>query len=284
MRASGILYPVSSLPTRYGIGGFSKEAFEFVDFLEKAGQSFWQVLPFGPTGYGDSPYQSFSTFAGNPYFISLDQLVEEGLLTEEECKEVYWGSNPEYVDYGALYEGRFRVLKKAYRRFKESGSEQKEFLAFCKKEKDWLEDYCMFMALKEENGGKAWNEWDLPYRNRERSALAVAEEVIGETVDFFRFQQYEFMKQWKKVHEYAASKGIRIIGDIPIYVAFDSADTWAHPEMFEFDEDNVPLKVAGCPPDAFSATGQLWGNPIYNWAYLKKHCYHWWVRRIERCL
>ncbi len=284
MRASGILYPVFSLPSKYGIGSFSKEAYEFVDFLKASGQTYWQVLPFGPTGYGDSPYQSFSTFAGNPYFISLEQLIEEGLLRSDECETVNWGPNPEYVDYGALYQNRFKVLKKAYFRFRENGAEKEAFDEFCTKEKDWLEDYCLYMALKEINGGKSWIDWELPYRNRDRSALAVVEEVIEETVDFFRFQQYEFMKQWSRLHAYAAENGISIIGDIPIYVAFDSADTWAHPEMFEFDEQNVPVKVAGCPPDAFSATGQLWGNPIYNWKYLKEHDYHWWIRRIERSL
>ena len=281
MRRSGILYPISSLPSKYGIGSFSKEAYEFVDFLKKAGQSAWQVLPFGPTGYGDSPYQSFSTFAGNPYFISLEQLIEDGLLTAEECDSVYWGSNPEYCDYGALYEGRFAVLKKAFERFREEPDE--EYQEFIKEESHWLDDYCLFMALKDKHEGKPWIEWETEYRNRDKKAMSVVAEVLADTIEFFRFQQYEFMKQWTKLHEYAAKNGVSIIGDIPIYVAFDSADTWANPDMFRFDEENVPTVVAGCPPDAFSATGQLWGNPIYRWDKLKKDGYSWWMRRIARC-
>ena len=281
MRRSGILYPISSLPSKYGIGSFSKEAYEFVDFLKKAGQSAWQVLPFGPTGYGDSPYQSFSTFAGNPYFISLEQLIEDGLLKEEECDSVFWGSNPEYCDYGALYENRFTVLKKAFERFREEPD--KEYQEFIKEESYWLDDYCLFMALKNKHEGKPWIEWETEYRNRDKKAMTVVAEVLADIIEFFRFQQYEFMKQWTKLHEYAAENGVSIIGDIPIYVAFDSADTWANPEMFRFDEENVPTVVAGCPPDAFSATGQLWGNPIYRWDKLKKDGYSWWMRRIERC-
>ncbi len=282
MRASGILYPISSLPSAYGIGSFSKEAYEFVDFLKEAGQEYWQVLPFGPTGYGDSPYQSFSTFAGNPYFISLEQLIEDGLLLKEECDELYFGSNPEYCDYGALYENRFKALRMAYDRFRETEAKDKAYHAFARKNESWLEDYCVFMALKAQNGGKPWIEWDAPYRNRDKAAMAVVAEVIADTVDFYRFQQYEFMVQWEKLRAYAHKNGVKIIGDIPIYVAFDSADTWSHPAMFEFDEENVPTKVAGCPPDAFSATGQLWGNPIYKWKYMEKTGFDWWIRRIAR--
>ena len=283
MRASVILYPVSALPSAYGIGSFSKEAYEFVDFLAEAGQGYWQVLPFGPTGYGDSPYQSFSTFAGNPYFISLEDLIEEGLLKKEECDALYWGTNPEYCDYGALYESRFDVLHIAYERFREKEADNRDFRDFVKKNADWLEDYCMFMALKAENGGKPWTEWEELYRNRDKKAMDVVRKVIADTVDFYRFQQFKFMEQWEKIHAYANKKGVRIIGDIPIYVAFDSADAWSHPEMYEFDANNIPTKVAGCPPDAFSATGQLWGNPLYNWKYLQKNGYDWWIRRIERC-
>ena len=283
-RASGILYPISSLPSTYGIGSFSKEAYEFVDFLKKAGQSFWQVLPFGPTGYGDSPYQSFSTFAGNPYFISLDDLIEEGLLKKEECDALYWGTNPEYVDYGAVYVSRFEALRTAFDRFRETSAGDAEYQEFIKKESYWLDDYCLFMAIKYENEGKAWSEWKDIYRNRDKKALTVIEDMLEKPMDFFRFQQFEFMKQWSRLHQYANDNGIRIIGDIPIYVAFDSADTWAHPEQYEFDSDNIPTKVAGCPPDAFSATGQLWGNPIYNWEYMKKTGYKWWISRIRRSL
>ena len=283
MRASGILYPISSLPSKYGIGCFSKEAYEFVDFLVDAGQSYWQVLPFGPTGYGDSPYQSFSTFAGNPYFVSLEDLIEEGLLTAEECEELYWGTNPEYCDYGALYESRFKALKMAYDRFAKKEEENEEFKTFITENADWLEDYCIFMALKEKHEGKPWSEWDTPYRNRDKKAMDVLGEVISETVDFYRFQQFKFMQQWAKLKAYANKKGIKIIGDIPFYVAADSSDAWSHSEMFQFDEENVPVCVAGCPPDAFSATGQLWGNPLYDWKYMKKRGYDWWIRRIERC-
>ncbi len=283
MRESGILLPISSLPSRLGIGSFSKEAFEFIDFLKEAGQSYWQVLPFGPTGFGNSPYQSFSTFAGNPYFISLDGLIEDGLLTEQEVSSIYWGSDVEKVDYGAVYEGRFKILKVAFERFRGTADKDADYQAFLKENSYWLEDYCLFMALKEQNDGKPWSEWDLEYRNRDRKAIAIISEIINDTVEFFRFQQYEFMKQWKKVHAYAEKNGIKIIGDIPFYVAFDSADTWAHPEMFKFDEENVPTEVAGCPPDAFSATGQLWGNPIYDWTYMKHKGYKWWIQRIGRC-
>ena len=284
MRASGILYPISSLPSKYGIGSFSKEAYEFVDFLKSAGQSYWQVLPFGPTGYGDSPYQSFSTFAGNPYFISLEDLIEEGLLTAGECDSCYWGTNPEYVDYGAVYESRFKVLHAAYEKFKEVRDENAGYQAFVKKEAFWLDDYCLFMAIKYENDGKAWSDWEDLTRNRDKKALAVISDMLSDRIDFFRFQQYEFMHQWKKLHSYANKNGIKIIGDIPIYVAFDSADTWSHPEQYEFDAKNIPTKVAGCPPDAFSATGQLWGNPIYRWKAMKKDGYRWWVERIKRSL
>ncbi len=284
MRASGILYPISSLPSRYGIGCFSKEAYEFVDFLKEAGQSYWQVLPFGPTGYGDSPYQSFSTFAGNPYFISLEDLIEDGLLTEEECGALYWGTNPEYVDYGALYGSRFKALRTAFERFRGTEKENEAYQAFIRRERYWLDDYCLFMAIKQENDSKSWSDWKEIYRNRDKKAMDIISDVLEDTVDFFRFQQYEFMRQWEKLHAYANKKGIRIIGDIPFYVAFDSADTWAHPEQYDFDEKNVPKRVAGCPPDAFSATGQLWGNPLYNWAYMKKSGYQWWIRRIARSL
>ena len=283
MRECGILYPISSLPSRYGIGSFSMEAYEFVDFLHESGQSYWQILPLGPTGFGDSPYQSFSTFAGNPYFISLDHLIEDGLLTREECENVNWGSDPEFIDYGALYENRFKVLRRAYERFAPEEKQNSAYQAFIKKNEYWLEDYCLFMALKLKNEGKCWIDWDEPYRNRDQKAIDLLDVVIGETVDFFRFQQFEFMTQWEALKKYANEKDIKIIGDIPFYVSFDSADAWSHPELFQFDEENTPVSVAGCPPDAFSATGQLWGNPVYDWAYCKKTGYAWWVSRIARC-
>ncbi len=281
MRDSGILCSVSSLSSKYGIGCFSKEAYDFVDFLKAAGQTYWQILPLGPTGYGDSPYQSFSTFAGNPYFISLDDLAEESLLTKEECGAEDFGSTPDSIDYGKIYSGRFSVLKLAFERFRKNPDPLYE--EFIKKYTYWLDDYCLFMALKQENSGKSWAEWPEALRKRDPAVLLEKKEKLAEEIEFFRFQQFIFHRQWMKLHEYAGKNGIQIIGDIPIYVAFDSADSWAHPEMFQFDKNNVPLAVAGCPPDAFSADGQLWGNPLYDWEYLKKTGYSWWIRRIAYC-
>lgn len=281
MRESGILCPISSLSSKYGIGCFSKEAYEFVDFLKESGQSYWQVLPFGPTGYGDSPYQSFSTFAGNPYFIDPATLIKDGLLLENEVRDYYFGTNPEYVDYGAIYNSRFIMLELAFQRF--LNDPDKEYEAFKAKYAFWLEDYGLYMALKAANGGKAWTEWPDDVKMREPEALAAARLEYSETIEFYCFQQYEFFKQWAKVKEYANENGIRIIGDIAFYTSADSADTWANPNTFLMDEDCLPTKVAGCPPDAFSADGQLWGNPIYDWKYLKKNNYEWWIRRIQSC-
>ena len=287
-RASGILLPVFSLPSEYGIGCFSKEAYQFVDMLKRAGQSYWQILPLGPTGYGDSPYQSFSTYAGNPYFIDLEILVREGLLTEAECREYDFGTQETYIDYEKIYKTRFKVLKKAYERFRDrmaGGHQEREaYERFVNENAFWLDDYSLYMAVKDKNNGVSWNEWDAPLKNREEEALAAAREELAEEISFYKFQQYEFDRQWKKLHVYANEQGVKIIGDIPIYVAFDSADTWAAPEMFQFDESNEPTRVAGCPPDGFSATGQLWGNPLYDWEYHKNTGYEWWIRRIEYCL
>ena len=287
-RASGILLPVFSLPSEYGIGCFSKEAYQFVDMLKRAGQSYWQILPLGPTGYGDSPYQSFSTYAGNPYFIDLETLVREGLLTEAECREYDFGTQETYIDYEKIYKTRFKVLEKAYERFRDrmaGGNQEREaYERFVNENAFWLDDYSLYMAVKDKNNGVSWNEWDAPLKNREEEALAAAREQLAEEISFYKFQQYEFDRQWKKLHVYANEQGVKIIGDIPIYVAFDSADTWAAPEMFQFDESNGPTRVAGCPPDGFSATGQLWGNPLYDWEYHKNTGYEWWIRRIEYCL
>lgn len=272
--------PVFSLPSKYGIGCFSKEAYKFVDKLKKAGQSYWQILPLGPTGYGDSPYQSFSTFAGNPYYIDLKTLIKDGLLTKKECKEYDFGEKEDEIDYEKIYRARFKVLKKAYDRFEKG----KDYNDFVNENSYWLEDYALYMAIKDRNNGVSWKEWEAPLRDREESALAQAREELAEEIDFYRFQQYEFDRQWKKLHAYANAQGVKIIGDIPIYVAFDSADTWASPELFQFDENNNPTGVAGCPPDAFSATGQLWGNPLYNWEYHKETGYAWWIQRIAYCL
>ncbi|HJA13077.1 MAG TPA: 4-alpha-glucanotransferase [Candidatus Mediterraneibacter merdipullorum] len=282
-RASGILLPVFSLPSKYGIGCFSKEAYEFVDMLREAGQSYWQILPLGPTGYGDSPYQSFSTYAGNPYFIDLETLIEEGLLTRAECRRYDFGKS-DIIEYEKIYRSRFKVLRKAYDRFRESGQESGgEYQAFVSEQAYWLEDYSLYMAIKDSCNGVSWSEWDEPLKNRDWNALNEARERFAGEIGFYKFQQYEFDRQWKRLHAYANEKGIRIIGDIPIYVAFDSADTWAAPQMFQFNEKNEPTGVAGCPPDAFSATGQLWGNPLYNWEYHRQTGYDWWIRRIEYC-
>lgn len=279
MRESGVLLPIFALPSKYGIGCFSEEAYKFVDQLKEAGQSKWQILPLGPTGYGDSPYQSFSTFAGNPYYIDLEVLVNEGLLTAEECREADFGDKEDRIDYEKLYFNRFPVLRKAFKRF----CKNDEYEAFLKRNEEWLTGYCVYMAIKDSQGGKSWIEWPEALRNREPEALREAEKELEEEIDFYRFQQYQFERQWTWLHDYANRKGIQIIGDIPIYVAFDSADTWANPELFQFDENHLPVGVAGCPPDGFSATGQLWGNPLYDWEYHKKTGYEWWIKRIEYC-
>ncbi len=280
MRQSGVLMPVFSLPSKYGIGCFSGEAYEFVDQLKAAGQKKWQILPLGPTGYGDSPYQSFSTFAGNPYFIDPQTLVREGLLQENDCEECLGSlSGEEKIDYEFLYAHRFLLLRRAFERFKPN----EEYYKFVEKNEDWLTDYCLFMAIKDSQGGRSFNEWKEEYRNRDPEALCRAKTEFSREMDFYRFQQYEFRKQWDALHAYANRQGIEIIGDIPIYVAFDSADTWADPKLFQIGEDHLPVAVAGCPPDAFSRTGQLWGNPLFDWEYHKKTEYNWWIKRIAHC-
>lgn len=281
MRKSGILLPISSIPSKYGIGTFSKQAYAFVDFLERAGQTLWQILPLGPTGYGDSPYQSFSTFAGNPYYIDLETLIEEGLLKRSDCSKYDFGDNENYVDYEKIYNSRFKVLRKAYEN--SNIAKDGKFKKFVEKNAYWLEDYALFMALKNANGGKSFLEWEEDIKLRKPEAMAKAKEENADEVLFFEFQQYEFAKQWEALKKYANKKGIEIIGDIPIYVALDSADTWANPELFQLDKTCTPIGVAGCPPDAFSATGQLWGNPLYKWDYHKKTDYAWWMKRIAYC-
>ena len=281
MRRNGMLLPIASLPSPYGIGGFSKEAYEFIDLLEETGQKLWQILPLGPTSYGDSPYQSFSTFAGNPYFIDLDTLAEKGRLTKEACEASDYGDNESYIDYGRIYNSRFVLLKQAF--LNSDILSDEKFTEFCKANQHWLPDYALYMALKNQNDGKSWIEWEEEIRLRKPEAVEYYKKELEEECNFYEFLQYEFHEQWTKVKEYAHKKGIQIVGDVPIYVAFDSADTWANPELFQLDEKNLPLGVAGCPPDAFSATGQLWGNPLYNWAYHKKTGYDWWLKRIAYC-
>ncbi|MGN0267020.1 MAG: 4-alpha-glucanotransferase [Lachnospiraceae bacterium] len=281
MRKSGILLSISSLPSKYGIGCLDQAAYDFVDQLQEAGQKVWQILPIGPTGYGDSPYQSFSTFAGNPYFISLDALVEKGWLTKEECEENSAAADPQYVDYGALYYKRFPLLKKAY---DNSGiAEDAEFQTFMKKNQSWLEEYSLFMAIKDDHNGAPWTTWEDPLRLHDPEALKVEKERLEKEILYYCFLQYLFFTQMKALLDYAHEKGIQILGDIPIYVSPDSADVWANPELFQLDEDNRLTAVAGCPPDAFAADGQLWGNPLYRWEYHKETGYEWWIRRIRHC-
>ena len=282
MRASGVLLPISSLSSKYGIGCFSREAYQFVDFLKKNGQSYWQILPLGQTSYGDSPYQSFSTFAGNPYFISLEDLISRGLLKKKDCDNYDFGSNPADIDYGKMYRARYRLLKKAFALFYDiKDADYVKFLEFQEKEAEWLCDYALFMALKDNFKGKSWTQWPEDIRLRKPQALQSYKEKLKEQILFYEYLQYEFYRQWGELKSYANGQGIRIIGDIPIYVALDSADAWAQPSLFQFGEDGMPTAVAGCPPDAFSATGQLWGNPLYHWDYHKKTGYNWWIKRVS---
>lgn len=278
MRTSGVLMPISSLPSPYGIGTMGKAARQFVDFLVKGGQTYWQILPICPTSYGDSPYQSFSSFAGNPYFIDLEYLCKDKLLTEKECKSFKWGSNKKYVDYGIMYESRYALLRKAYERFVQK--KPKAFTEFCKAEAEWLDEYTLFMALKDANNGVAWSEWPKKLKLRDEKALEEAKVKYAKDIEFYKMLQYLFFKQWKELKAYANKKGIEIIGDVPIYVAGDSADVWANPSQFYLDEELNPIEVAGCPPDAFSEDGQLWGNPLFRWDVMKKDNYSWWTKRI----
>lgn len=278
-RSSGILFPISSLPSPYGIGTFGKAAYEFADFLKAAGQKYWQVLPLGPTSYGDSPYQSFSTNAGNPYFIDLDMLIEDGLLTKEDVKKEKWGTNPRYVDYGQIYISRFKVLEKA----KERGYKSliNEIGAFID-DNPWVENYALFMALKKHFNMISWQEWpEEDIRLHDKDAVLKYKMELSDDMEFYIFIQYLFFKQWDKLKKYINDLGIEIIGDLPIYVALDSCDVWAEPQFFSLDDKNYPVEVAGVPPDYFSADGQLWGNPCYNWDAMKKDGYRWWLRRIE---
>mgnify|MGYP003090969938 FL=1 len=292
MRESGILMPVSSLPGPYGIGCFGAEALKFVDFLAAAGQHIWQLLPLSPTGYGDSPYQSCSAFAGNPYFIDLDALKADGLLTAAQLKAEKWGDDPLSVDYGTLYTSRYKVLRTAYAAWREKYAGlhgcahyyPDDYYAFALANDSWLNDYALYMALKTANGMKSWTEWPREYRLRDAAALAKFAAEQEEEIGFWKFLQYEFATQWKKVKDYANKKGVKILGDIPIYVSADSVDAWVGGELFELDAQGGFARVAGCPPDYFSADGQLWGNPLYNWPYHKQTGYAWWIRRVRHAL
>ncbi|MCT4606905.1 MAG: 4-alpha-glucanotransferase [Marinisporobacter sp.] len=278
-RSSGILMHITSLPSSYGIGTFGKEAYEFVDFLVKAGQKYWQLLPLGATGYGDSPYQSFSAFAGNPYFIDFEWLEKDGLLEKEDYIHLDFGKDREKVDYEKIFKNKRIVLRKAFENGKEKYEE--ELKSFQKENNDWVEDYALYMAVKNEFQLKPWQEWDEDIKLRKEEVVKHYKEILKEEINYWVFLQLLFFKQWGNLKQYANEKGIRIIGDIPIYVAEDSADTWANSEIFLLDEEKKPIKVAGCPPDAFSETGQLWGNPIYRWDDLEKTGYGWWIQRIK---
>ena len=277
MRKSGILMHITSLPGPYGIGSMGKRAYEFVDFLAESGQSYWQLLPLSPTGYGDSPYQAFSAFAGNPHLIDLDTLIDEGLLLREEAESVQWGDDPGRVDFGALYENRAKVLRLAFDRFEKTA----DYHRFVLENADWLEDYGLFMALKEAFRGKPWQSWSISLMMRMPEVLQSYGRELKRDIEFQYFQQYQFFRQWKALRTYANSRGIRVIGDVPIYVPLDSADVWANAQLFCLDQSCRPIKVAGCPPDSFSEDGQLWGNPIYDWEKMKADGYRWWLRRLK---
>lgn len=289
-RGAGILLSITSLPSLHGIGTIGREAYDFVDLLAEMKQSYWQVLPLGPTGYGDSPYQSFSAFAGNPYLIDLDELVRQGLLTEEEAgsadgetgslkiSEAEAGTLEKPVDYGHLYQTRFQILRKAFVRFH---TEKKEYRSFCDENREWLDDYVLYMVIKNRENGKPWYEWEEPLKQRKEKALQKIRKEEQENCEFYCFLQYEFFSAWTDLKAYANGKGIRIIGDIPLYAALDSADVWAEREEFLLDQEGRPTVVAGCPPDAFSDDGQKWGNPIYDWERMEKEGFSWWRRRMD---
>ncbi len=284
-RRAGILLHPTSLPGRYGVGALGGEAFAWIDFLESAGQRLWQVMPLGPTGYGDSPYQSFSAFAGNPYLIDLELLVEVGLLEQADLEGA--PHLPEdRVDYGLLIPFKLEVLTRAFERFKAEGDPERtrRFQAFCQAQASWLDDFALFMALKEANGGAAWNEWPDAQRKRNVRALQVARKALAEAVERHQVWQWLFFDQWLELKAYANSRGVAIVGDIPIFAAYDSADVWANPDLFFLDGEGNPTVIAGVPPDYFSATGQRWGNPLYRWKALGRHGFDWWVKRIQATL
>ena len=276
-RSAGILMHITSLPSNNGIGTLGKEAYKFADFLVKAKQKNWQMLPLGPTGYGDSPYQSTSSYAGNPYMIDLDVLIEEKLLKEDEVKKVNWGSDLSHVDFGNMWEKRFPVLEKAYKRFKPN----KEYEAFCKKNKDWLDDFSLFMSVKEKFKNGQWTEWPQDIKLRQKAAMDKYTKELADKINFHKFIQFKFYEQFDKLKDYCHNKGLKLIGDVPIYVPLDSSDVWANPSIFQLDKKLTPLAVAGVPPDAFTADGQLWGNPLYDWNKMAKDNYKWFINRLR---
>ncbi|AQS09044.1 4-alpha-glucanotransferase [Clostridium saccharobutylicum] len=282
-RGSGVIMHIASLPGKYGIGTFGRKAYEFSDFLKKAGQRYWQILPLGHTSYGDSPYQSFSAFAGNPYFIDFDILVEDGLLKKADYEKINFEDNTEIINYGLLFNEKTKILRKAYENFKKINNSDLE--KFESEESYWLDDYAMFMAVKVKFNLNSWQSWDNDIKFRSEISLKKYKEELKDEICYWKFIQYEFFKQWRKLKTYINNLGIKIIGDIPIYVAEDSADVWSNRKIFLLDDNTLkPLKVAGCPPDIFSSTGQLWGNPIYNWNYIEQTGYKWWISRVKQSL
>ena len=277
MRSSGILMHITSLPGPYGVGTMGKKAYEFVDFLKAAGQKYWQMLPLNPTGYGDSPYQSCSAYAGNPYLIDLDALAEEDLLTRQELDEIFWGDSETRVDFGAQYRNREKVLRLAHSRFEENA----DYAAFCRDNSVWLADFALYMALKKKFDGAPWYQWEEKLKFRDPDGLWDVRRELKEDLRFYSFQQYLFSKQWTALRDYAHENGVQIIGDVPIYVPYDSVEAWVSPELFQLGEDLKPTAVAGVPPDAFTADGQLWGNPLYRWDAMAANGYPWWLRRLE---
>jgi len=282
-RYAGVLLAVSSLPSKYGIGCFDKAAYAFVDWLEKAGQKYWQILPLGPTCWGicdDSPYQATSAFAGNPYFISLEALMEEGVLTEEECDAIDFGQDPGRVDFDRLHNHRLPLLRKAYER--SNVAQKPAYQKFLAENAWWLDDYALFMALRSFFGDKSWTQWPEDIRRHWGFAVDYYNEKLYFDIEFQKYMQFKFYEQWSALKAYANKKNIQIVGDIPIYVSPDGADLWAHPELFQLDENDLPTQVAGCPPDVFEAEGQLWGNPLYNWEHHRNTGYGWWISRLRQ--
>lgn len=278
-RGSGVLLHLSSLPSPGGIGTMGQAARDFVDFLARAGQCCWQLLPICPTGFGDSPYQSPSSFAGNPYFIDPEQLVEQGLLEAREWEDACEETDPERVDYGKLYDRRYDLLRIAAQRFLEKSPE--DFGQFCAANAYWLENHALFMTLKNYHGDAPWHSWKYPLKERQSEALADFSREHAQTVAMEKAVQYLFFQQWGRLKEYANKKGISVIGDMPIYVALDSVEVWAHRELFQLDEEGIPREVAGCPPDGFAANGQLWGNPLFDWEFMAGDGYQWWIKRVD---
>ncbi len=278
-RACGVLMHIASLPSENGIGTLGKKAYEFVDFLKETKQTYWQILPVCPTSFGDSPYQSFSTFAGNPYFIDLDTLCEDGFLEKSDYNNINWGDDITQIDYSVIYYKRNEVFEKLYNNFK--ANKPHDFESFCNENAFWLDDFALFMAVKDQFNGVKYTEWDLDIRTRSENAVNDYKQKCKDRIEYYKMLQYFFFKQWYALKGYANKNGIKIIGDLPIYVAEDSADVWSNPKCFKLDKNLKPTVVAGCPPDAFSSDGQLWGNPVYNWRYMKKTGYDWWIKRLK---